>query len=377
MNPAPESRFDGVGLLLGRWRRLVLCAAVGATAGGAYALYAPAWYQARLSVVPSQRALDGSSLASKVPVGLNSLTTEVQRIQAVLTSTSVADEVIDKFGLEQRYATSDRSATRSELGSHCDTSIDRKSGVVSLTCEDKAPRIAMEMAAYFGEVGNRVFGRISTSSAREERRFLETQVAKFRQDVETSSRKLREFQEQSKVIDLAEQSKAVISAMASITGDMLSKQLELSYLHSFSSDIDSSVVQLQRQVAIMRNNLKQLEGPQRASTSQPSSVTSPASFFPEAMSIPMLRFELEHLLREQKIHETLFFMMMQRYEMSKVDEARDISMFQILDNPTLPTRKSRPQRTKIVGLGGFAGLALACAWIIVPTWFRRRLSTSA
>jgi len=58
------------------------------------------------------------------------------------------------------------------------------------------------MTAFFGEVGNRVFGRISASSAREERRFLETQVVKARKDVDEASRKLREFQEKHRVIDL-------------------------------------------------------------------------------------------------------------------------------------------------------------------------------
>src|SRR5262245_21246662 len=111
------------------------------------------------------------------------------------------------------------------------------------------------MAAYFGEAGNRVFGTISASSAREERRFLESQVVKARQDVDQASRKLREFQEHNKVIDLPEQSKAVISAMASLQGELVSKQLELSYLNSFSSRTESSVVQLQQQIAIMQAKL--------------------------------------------------------------------------------------------------------------------------
>ena len=69
---------------------------------------------------------------------------------------------------------------------------------------------------------------------------------------------------------------------------------------------------------------------------------SSANFFPNAMSVPELRFELEQLMREQKIEETVFGLMTQRYEMASVDEARDTSTFQILDHPTLPTYRSRP-----------------------------------
>jgi capsule polysaccharide export protein KpsE/RkpR len=237
------------------------------------------------------------------------------------------------------------------------------------------PEQAKAMTEYFGEVGNRVFGRVTTSSAREERRFLETQVDKARHDVDESARKLREFEVAHKVVDLPEQSKAVISAMASIKGNLISKQIELSYLGSFSGRTEASVVQLQQQIAILESKLKQLEETQQSvvTTGSGSSTTSgSASFFPGAMSVPELRFELEQLMREQKIQETVFLLMTQRYEMAKIDEARDTSTFQILDHPTLPTYRSRPRRLQIMTYGGAAGLALACAWILVPVWWRRR-----
>lgn len=375
-----EPAFDPVVLLVQRWKTLLACGIVGLGLGIAWALLAPNWYAATLTVVPSQHAQDSAAmaLASKLPAAFDTFQTDVQRIQAVLTSNSVADEVIDKFKLMDRYGTSHIEHARNALWSHCSTSVDRKSGVVSLTCEDKDPKAAMDMAAYFGEVGNKVFGRVSVSSAREERKFLEEQVQKARHDVDDASQKLREFQEQHKVIDLPEQSKAVISAMAQLKGEMLSKQLELSYLSGFSSRGEASVVQLQQQIAIMDGKLKQLEDAQHATAGSAAGSAvgtgSGESFFPNAMNVPELRFELEQLMREQKIAETVFTLMTQRYEMAKVDEARDTSTFQILDHPTLPTYKSRPHRIKMSVYGLAGGLALGALGVLVPVWLRRRLS---
>ena len=359
--------------LLARWKLLVVTIALGVAAAAAYALLAPEWYSATLTVVPAQKSQDSAamSLAAKLPVALDTFQTDVQRIQAVLASTSVADEVIEKFGLDARYDTSHREHTRAALAEHCTTTVDRKSGVVSLTCEDKDPAQAKAMAEYFGEVGNRVFGRVSVSSAREERVFLEQQVIKARHDVDEASRKLREFQEQHKIIDLPEQSKAVISAMAQIKGEMVSKQIELSYLSGFSGRGESNVQQLQQQIAVMDSKLRQLEE-QRAAVGSAAGSGSRASFFPSAMTVPELREQLEQLMREQKIEETVFGLMTQRYEMAKVDEARDTSTFQILDHPTLPTYRSRPQRKRAIVLGGFAGLAAGIALVLVPLWWRRR-----
>jgi len=378
MTSQPE--FDVFAILFRNWGKLALGAIIGLAAAIGYALWTPDWYSATLTVVPSQHSQDSAAMAiaSKLPAALDTFSTDVQRIQAVLTSTSVSDEVIEKFKLKDRYGRQHIEQAREALWAHCGTSVDRRSGVVSLSCEDKDPKMAKEMTAFFGDVGNRVFGRVSVSSAREERKFLEDQVTKARHDVDDASQKLREFQERHKVVDLPEQSKAVISAMASIKGEMISKQLELSYLTSFSARTEASVVQLQQQIAIMESKLKQLEDEHAAVASGGSAAGSgsarsgSASFFPDAMTVPQLRFELEQLLREQKIQETVFSLLTQRYEMAKVDEARDTSTFQILDYPTLPTFRSRPNRRRIAMLGLLAGFALAGAWLVIPAWWRHR-----
>lgn len=364
--------LDLVVVLARRWKTLAITIALGAAAATAYALLATEWYAATLTVVPSQRSQDiaAMSLAAKLP-GLESFSTDVQRIQAVLASTSVADEVIQKFQLQDHYGTAHLEQAREALHAHCQIGVDRKSSVVWLTCEDPEPQRAMDMARSFGEIGNKVFGRVSVSSAREERAFLEGQVAKTRHDVDEASRKLREFQEQHKVIDLPEQSKAVISAMAQIKGEMVSKQIELSYLSGFSGRGESNVVQLQQQIAVMEGKLKQMEA---AQVPAEGSGAGSAAFFPGAMNVPQLRFELEQLMREQKIQETVFGLMTQRFEMARVDEARDTSSFQILDSPTLPTFRSRPRRRQILAAGIAVGLAAGAAWILVPLWWRRRVA---
>jgi tyrosine-protein kinase Etk/Wzc len=330
MNPmTAEPRVDSLTLAVQRWKTIALFVSAGLAASLAYALLTPSWFEARITVVPSEQSKNAlGGMAAKLPTvaAFAPVATDVQRIHAVLRSNSVADAVVEKFKLAERYDTNHVEKARAELWKHCSTAVDMKSGLVSLWCEDQDPQLAQQMTAYFGEVGNQVFGRVSASSAREERKFLETQLKKARTDVEEASRKLREFQEQHKVIDLPEQSKAVISAMASIQGDLMSKQLQLSYLRSFSSRGEANVVQLQQQIEIMEAKLKQLEQSQQAPGKQVQGSGSGSdnevnAFFPDAMRVPKLRFELEQLFREQKIQETIFFLMTERFEVARIDEA--------------------------------------------------------
>lgn len=358
-------------VIVRRWRTFLCTAAFGCAAALTYAFLAPPWFDATLTVIQSQRSHESAamSLAAKLPGAFDAISTDVQRIDAVLTSNSVSDAVIEKFKLDDRYGTSHREQTRSALWSHCRTHVDHKSGIVALTCEDKNPQTAAAIAAYFGEVGNQVFARVSGSSAREEEKFLEAQVAKARTDVDTASAKLRDFQEQHKIVDLSEQSKAVISAMASLEGDLLSKQLELSYVSGFSSAHEASVTQLQQQITIMQAKLAEL---QTQSPSRGSGVGS-SDFFPSAMKVPELQLQLEQLLRELKVRETVFAMLTQRYEMARVEAARDTSTFQILDHPSAATYRARPRRGRMGVIGIGLGLLVGAGWVLVPLWWRRRM----
>jgi tyrosine-protein kinase Etk/Wzc len=370
-----QGELDLLVLLLRRWRPIVVFGVLGFALAAIYALWTQEWFEARLSVVPSgpSRETAAMALAARLP-GLDALSTDSKRIEAVLDSQSVADAVIEKFKLQPRYGVYIEDV-RSALAKHCTTTLDKKSGVVALVCEDPDPETARAMAAYFGEIGNRVFGRVSASSAHDEAEFLATQVMSARKDVEAAARALRDFQEQHKVIDLPEQAKAVISAMAQMKGELISKQLELSYVSGFAARGESNVIQLQQQIAVLERKLAQLTASHEESAAGAGSGSAAGSdFFPNAMTVPGLRFELEQLLRDQKVKETVFALLTQRHEIAKVDAARDTASFQILDHPTLPTMRSRPARRKLALAGGFAGGIAGVLWVVVPVWWRRRLT---
>lgn len=354
---------DVLVLLLRRWRTLCVFALLGVAAGVAYACLATPWYAASITVIPSQRSPEGGGPGAALPYGLDALAIDAQRIRSVLGSSSVTAAVIDRFARDAHSTATERERLRDTLSERCHADVDKDPGLVTLTCEDPSPALAARWAELLGEEGNRVFGNISVSSARAERKFLEAQVEKTRSDLEQASRKLREFQRTYKIIDLPEQSKAVISAMAAIEGEIVSKQLQLSYLAGFSSDTESNVVQLRHQLRVMQAKLRQIET---------AGATRTSDFFPAATSVPELRFQLDELVREQKLQEALFFAMNQRYETAKIDEARDTPTFQILDHAMVPRQPFRPRRPRTVELAGVVGVGFAGAWILVPVWWRRR-----
>src|SRR2546421_5221097 len=81
----------------------------------------------------------------------------------------------------------------------------------------------------------------------------------MRKEADDSARKLRDFEQRYKIVDLDSQSKAVVSAMASLRSQEISKELQLSYMNTFSSRDESTAVQLRQQLVVMNAKFRKLE----------------------------------------------------------------------------------------------------------------------
>jgi capsule polysaccharide export protein KpsE/RkpR len=366
--------------LLPHARALAALAVLGFSLGVAYGTYSPKWYESTISLVASgEGANPAAGLAAALP-GLSAMllpgaAAGVERIEAVLATNAVTDQVIRKFRLDKRYDEKHIEQVRRALWKRCGIRTNRKAGVVSLTCEDTSPQLARDMAAYFGEVGNAVFRKVSRSSAGEERTFLERRVTEAEREVAEAAQALKEFQERYKIVDISEQGRAVVGAMATIQSELLNLEMQRDYAKSFAASSEASVMQMERKIAVLRRKLGALEDDGKPEPAEPSQ--QDRSFFPAAMSLPQRQAQVEPLFRELKIREAVLLALTQRYEMAKVDEARDTSTFQVLDPPTVPTQKSRPSRLKASAIGGFAGLLLGALMVLGRHELRRRSASRA
>jgi capsule polysaccharide export protein KpsE/RkpR len=342
-----------------------------------YALLAPKWYRSVLTVVPAKSQRGGGGLASLLGGDASALAAgflegsgggaDAARIAAVLQSIALSDAVIEKFDLRRRYDENYQESTRDALWRHCDVRVLPKPSLVQLSCEDKDARFAQEMLAYFAEYGNQVFRRVGVSSASEEVRFLEKRVAELRQQADDAAAHMRDFQEKYRIVDLDTQAKAVVSALAALNSQRISKQLELDYARTFSAREEPTLRQLESQLSVMGQKVRSLEeapaSESRASEKAGSSASAgKGSMFPAALEVPKLRAEFENLYRDRKVAEATLVFALERLEGAKANEARDVSTFLVLDPPALPTRHSRPKRSLAVALSLVLGVAVSLCY---------------
>jgi capsule polysaccharide export protein KpsE/RkpR len=239
-----------------------------------------------------------------------------------------------------------------------------KPALVQLSCEDKDPRFVQEMLAYFAEYGNQVFRRVSVSSASEEVQFLVKRVGELRQQADETAARMREFQEKHRIVDLDTQAKAVVSSLAALNSQSITKQMELDYARMFSSRDEATRRQLEAQLSVVEEKARALQEPRKEDSQAPEKQKAggkgpSGEMFPAALAVPQLRAEFEKLYRDRKVVEATLVFALERLEGARASEARDVSTFLVLDPPTLPTKKSRPKRLVVLLAAGFIGLLVS------------------
>jgi uncharacterized protein involved in exopolysaccharide biosynthesis len=75
------------------------------------------------------------------------------------------------------------------------------------------------------------------------------------------------------------------------------------------------------------------------------------------------------LYRSTKIHETVYELLRQQYEVARIQEAREIPTVKVLDEPTVP-EKRHPAIPVVVLTGTLISMLLACIGLLLQRRWR-------
>jgi uncharacterized protein involved in exopolysaccharide biosynthesis len=277
----------------------------------------------------------------------------------ILGSQTVQDRLIDEFQLAKIYHDPKIEDARKSLAERTDVSEDRKSGIISIGVTDRDPNRAAAMArAYVTEL-DRLVAQVSTSSARRERIFLEERLEKVKGDLDAAAKNFSEFASKNSAIDIPAQGKAMVEAAATLQGQLIAAQAELSGLQQIYTSNNVRVRATQARVNELQKKLEELGS---AGTQGGSKTAN--ELYPSIRKLPLLGVAYADLFRQTKIQETVFELLTQQYELAKVQEAKEIPTVKVLDAAIVPTKKSFPPHTVIVFLGTMLGITLAIVWIL-------------
>lgn len=282
----------------------------------------------------------------------------------MLQSRTIADAIIDRFHLMDVYEQEYRLKAYKELSNHVDISLGEDDGIISIAVEDEDPHRAADMANAYVEQLKELNVSLNFANAGRERLFLEDRLKKVKTDLQQAEDNLQKFQEANKTVRIDEQVAAIIGNIAELKGKLASKEVELGVLLSYQTEQNPQVRSVRESIEQLQKQIKQME-------TSPDGQKVSDDIFIATSQMPELGVQYARLLRDFKIQETLFQLLIQQYELAKINEAKNTSTLQTLDEAVAPDYKSKPKRSLIVILATFVAGFLAVIWAFVSEYMQR------
>jgi len=341
--------------VLVKWKRLIGCCVGGAfLASVVISLLLPKIYAATTTLMPPQpdTSLLGMSTGqignlSTSGMGLFGMGSPSDLWVGVLNSRTVQDILIKRFDLMTQFKAETMEDARRALSGVVSISKSKKDDMISITVEDKEPQHAADMANAFVEALDKINKSITMTSGGRMRAFVERRLREERDALAHVEKEVQMFQEKNGAVQLDEQSRAIIRAMGEMRGTLMAREVELQSLLSYASPNNPQVELLRAQIAELRSNLKTLEEGEQGQARASSRI-----FIPSAR-LPDLTLQYARLLRDAKARDTVYGLLIQQYEMARIQEARDTPTVQVLDVAVVPEKRARPKRKPIVLLSTF------------------------
>lgn len=374
---APRSR-DAEGsltaILLG-WRTLILRVTVAATlVSAAVSLILPAWYRATATILPPSERASGLGLVDLVSQlgggGVGATRSAANRLLGrspvvdaalgVLKSRRSRGTVVDRHDLVAVYDVPTRDHAIHVLGKRLrvDTTPE---GLIEVQVEDRSKERAAALANEFLAVFDEFNRRTSVEDARRTVQFIQGRLDENQERLAVAAAKLRDFQVEHGAIEITEQAKATVQAIADLQAERTAREVQRRVLGEYSAPDMMDIQRLDLEIREMDRLIRAMEGtgkPRAAETKETEGLVP-------LRDLPALGLQFAELRRDVLVQEKIHELLAAQLEEARIREARDETTITILDEAVPPLKRAHPRRSIIVlvstllGAGLGMGLALA------------------
>lgn len=350
-------------VVLARQKTLVIGAPIAAgILALAISLFITPTFTSQAKIMPPQQQQSSGMAAmlgqlgglAGVAGGLGGIKSPNDLYVGLLESRTVADNLIARFKLKERYEKKTMDDTRKELAARSVIAAGKKDGFITIAANDKDAQFAADLAnAYVDELA-KLTQSMALTEASQRRLFFEKQLKEARDQLADAEIALRKTQERTGLIQPEAQVQAIILNAAQVKGAIAAKEVQLNAMRTFAAGQNPDLLRTQEELRGLQLQLAKLEKNQ---------ASSDGDFMVPTGKIPAAGVEYVRGMRNVKYYETIFELLAKQFELAKIDEAKDSSLIQLLDKALPAERKSKPNRVfmTLIGIlaGGVLGILLA------------------
>ncbi len=349
VTPAQDEGIDFAALFgsLGRhWKLIAACTVLaGALGAGGSFLITPIFTARTTFLSPQQQSGASAALAQLGGLAglaggaLGGLKSPADQYISLMQSDTISRRIIARFDLVHVYQSKILADAITTLGTRVHIVAGKKDNLITIDVDDTSPQRAADIANAYIEELRKMTSGLALTEAQQRRVFFEKQLEQTRDKLTLAQIALQKSGINAGA--LKTEPRAAADTYATIKAQIVAGEVRVQAMRKTLTD---NAPELQGQLAALAALRSQL-----ADIEQSTPPSGSADYV--------------GAYREFKYEETLFDIMARQYEVAKLDEARDSTIYQVIDTATPPERKSKPKRSVIAIGAALLGLFASAAWV--------------
>jgi uncharacterized protein involved in exopolysaccharide biosynthesis len=339
-------------LVIAKYNRFIIAfTAISVVLAFIYALRQPTLYTANALIMPPQAPMSQAGMLmgqlSSLGLGSGSGSGSGTSLSILIKSQKIAYQVVDKLDLQSLFKAKNIEAARNTLSGSTKITTN-KDGTILIEYTDKDPKIAALIVGTYIDELDRFNSKIAITTASRTRLYFEKQLKFANEELAKLELAMKESQKNTDLTPLEVQTGLMTNLIATLRGQITSKELELANLRSFATEENPQYRKTNLSLAILRAQLIKLESDNEVRDKDEDGIKGSAKtgskFF--------------NNMRDLKYQQALVESLKRQYDVARMDEAKDANLIQVINEPLVPENPSKPQRKFIMMIGTFLGLII-------------------
>jgi len=334
-----------------------------------YSLVTPEYWKSQAAILPITESGAISSIGKSITDMLGGGILRTQKSEqaiefiTIMQSRQFKEQVIREFNLIDYYQIQDdlpektmEMALRQMTGSMVDIVFDHESNLITISIETKDKLLSRNIADYYINALQTYNIQNRMSKGKLNRVFLEKRVHQNRADIDSLGIALRHFQEKHQTIALDQQTQSLISLYSTNVASYFQSQIELELARANYSESSPVLQELKRKNELLANQIKSLE--RSGSDLLPKYIV-------QIDKIPGIGLQYAQLMLNLEIKKKVFEFIYPQYELAKLEEMKDMPVFEVVDSPKVAGIRARPKRALTVIVITTAAFILSCLLAVI------------
>ena len=303
----------------------------------------PKWYKASATITTQSNSSSiFDNMGTLTSMGISRVLggfDNQNRFISILKSRTILDKVIEEFNFQKKYDMESISDIREKLKKNLKVELGEELQI-NITFYDKDQDQVADIVNYIIYCLDSINIGLNMTDGHYARLFIEGRVNEIIDSLKYLESDVIDFMRRNNVLNLEAQVTMGVTQYTELKSKIILKEIELAVAEQSIAPDNPQIKRIKTELNLLKEKLQPL-------------LISSDGVYPDFRNIPRISVDMAKFERKLEYYATVIQYLGPQYEGAKIEEAKDIPTFQMIDKAVRPERKDRPKRAKIVLIAFF------------------------